>query len=155
MCCHLPRQPLQNPRIMKKFLLIGAVGSGKTTFVQAMMKAKLKYKKTQAMEYYDTIIDTPGEYLESRRYNNALIVASCDCHMVLLFQDASSKNCLFSPNFASVFTKPVVGIVTKIDEEIKDIEYAKNCLALAGAEKIFEISATKGLGLEELEDFLE
>ena len=139
---------------MKKLMLIGAVGSGKTTFVQAMMKACLKYKKTQAMEYYDTIIDTPGEYLESRRYNNALIVASCDCHMVLLFQDASSKNCLFSPNFASVFTKPVVGIVTKIDEETKDIEYARDCLTLAGAEKIFEISAIKGLGIEELEDYL-
>lgn len=119
-----------------------------------MMRVSLKYKKTQAMEYYDTVIDTPGEYLESRRYNNALIVASCDCHMVLLFQDASSKNCLFSPNFASVFTKLVVGIVTKIDEDIKDIDYAKDCLALAGAEKIFEISATRGLGLEELENFL-
>ncbi|PKM51497.1 MAG: ethanolamine utilization protein EutP [Firmicutes bacterium HGW-Firmicutes-7] len=140
---------------MKKIILIGAVGCGKTTFVQAMVKASLKYKKTQAMEYYDNIIDTPGEYLESRRFNNALIVASCDCHVVLLLQDASGKSCLFPPNFASVFVKPVIGIVTKVDEEIKDIEYARNCLTLAGVKKIFEISATKGLGLEELENYLE
>lgn len=139
---------------MKKIILIGAVGSGKTTFMQALKNLSMKYKKTQSMEYHGNVIDTPGEYLENRRFYNALIVASYDCDMILLIQDGGSKRCVFPPKFASMFGKPVFGVITKIDKEIKDIDYAKKCLNLAGADIVFEISALMGLGLEELAKYI-
>ena len=136
---------------MKKIILIGAVGCGKTTFVQALQRMDMKYKKTQALEYYENIIDTPGEYLENKRFYNALIVSSFDCDMIALIQDASSKRCVFPPNFTAIFPKPAIGIITKIDKEIKDLDFASNCLKLAGVKKLFEISAIEGIGLDHVE----
>lgn len=139
---------------MKKIIVIGAIGSGKTTFIQAMKNLDLEYKKTQALEYYEDITDTPGEYLENRRFYNALIVASHDCDIIALLQDSSDKRCVFPPNFSSIFTKPIVGIITKIDLKEKDIEFARNCLQLAGAEQIFEISSVEGIGLEKFKKYI-
>ncbi|NLM04673.1 MAG: EutP/PduV family microcompartment system protein, partial [Clostridiales bacterium] len=113
-----------------------------------------EYKKTQALEYYEDITDTPGEYLENRRFYNALIVASHDCDIIALLQDSSDKRCVFPPNFSSIFTKPIVGIITKIDLKEKDIEFARNCLQLAGAEQIFEISSVEGIGLEKFKKYI-
>lgn len=139
---------------MKKIILIGPIGCGKTTFVQSLKNIYRRYKKTQTMEYYGDIIDTPGEYLENRRFYNALIVASFDCDVIALLQDSSSKRCIFPPNFANIFTKPVIGIITKIDKESKCLDFSEKCLKLAGASKIFQISAIEGIGLEDVEEYI-
>ena len=49
---------------MKKLILMGRVAAGKTTLTQALKGEQLHYCKTQYINYYDTIIDTPGEYTE-------------------------------------------------------------------------------------------
>lgn len=139
---------------MKKVILIGEIGSGKTTFIQSLKETDIKYKKTQAMEYYGNIIDTPGEYLENRRYYNALIVSSHDCDIIALVQDSSSKKCSFPPNFSSIFTKPVIGIITKIDKESKNIDFAKDCLKLAGVEEILMVSSIEKIGIDDFKDYL-
>ncbi len=51
---------------MKKTILIGVSGCGKTTLVQRLNDEELKYKKTQMVEHHLNFIDTPGEYLERR-----------------------------------------------------------------------------------------
>lgn len=136
---------------MKKIIFIGSIGSGKTTLIQALKKLDMKYKKTQTMEYYDNIVDTPGEYLENRRYYNALMLASYDCDIIALIQDSSNKRCVFPPNFSAVFTKPVIGIITKIDKEEMFIDYSSKCLKLAGAKEIFKTSSKESKGLEEIQ----
>lgn len=139
---------------MKKIIFIGSIGSGKTTLIQALKKLNMKYKKTQAMEYYDNIIDTPGEYLENRRYYNALTVASYDCDVVALIQDSSNKRCVFPPNFSSIFTKPVIGIITKTDKEEIFIDESINCLKLAGAGEIFKTSSKENIGICDIQKYL-
>ena len=57
---------------MKKIILIGNVACGKTTICQYLNHMEIKYKKTQALEVYNTTIDTPGEYLENRGYLRSL-----------------------------------------------------------------------------------
>ena len=47
---------------MKKLMLFGRVGAGKTTLTQALRGEEIKYFKTQYVNYLDTVIDTPGEY---------------------------------------------------------------------------------------------
>jgi ethanolamine utilization protein EutP len=139
---------------VKKIILIGEIGCGKTTFIQALKEIDMKYKKTQTMEYYENIIDTPGEYLENRRYYNALIISSYDCDVIALIQDSSSKKCSFPPSFSTIFTKPVIGIITKIDKETKDLDYATKCLELAGAEKIFQVSSVDKIGINDFKDYV-
>jgi ethanolamine utilization protein EutP len=51
---------------MARVMLIGRTGAGKTTLIQALEGMALDYSKTQAVEYLDKYIDTPGEYSENR-----------------------------------------------------------------------------------------
>lgn len=45
---------------MKKIILIGRSGAGKTTLTQALKGEEIKYHKTQYVNYFECIIDTPG-----------------------------------------------------------------------------------------------
>ena len=50
---------------LKKIIFIGNIGCGKTTLSQRILGEDQIYQKTQAVELRgDSIIDTPGEYLE-------------------------------------------------------------------------------------------
>ena len=74
---------------MKKIILIGNVACGKTTICQYLNHMEIKYKKTQALEVYNTTIDTPGEYLENRGYLRSLMVTATETDQVVFVQDAS------------------------------------------------------------------
>ena len=50
---------------MRKIMFVGRSESGKTTLTQAMKGKKIIYHKTQYVNHYDVIIDTPGEYAET------------------------------------------------------------------------------------------
>ena len=141
---------------MKKIILIGNVACGKTTICQYLNHMEIKYKKTQALEVYNTTIDTPGEYLENRGYLRSLMVAATETDQVVFVQDASRDQFFFSPGQSSAFTLPVAGVVTKIDIATpKQITDAVELLQLAGADPIFKVSPMTGEGMEELVAFLE
>lgn len=142
---------------MKKIMLIGRTACGKTTFCQALHRTSLCYKKTQAIEFINNTIDTPGEYVENRRLYGALIVTSADANIILLMQDCTGLECIFAPSFSSMFNgKPVIGVVSKIDNanDEEQILQAEEKLKLAGAEKIFRISSVEGIGIEKFEEYL-
>jgi ethanolamine utilization protein EutP len=90
---------------MKKTMLIGKTGSGKTTLIQAINSKELIYNKTQTMDYYPHFIDTPGEYIENRRYYNAIISSVGQCHKIGFVQDAVDADNIFPPNFAKTFSR--------------------------------------------------
>lgn len=141
---------------MKKIILIGQTGSGKTTICQWLHGEEMKYKKTQAVDFFDFAIDTPGEYLENRFYYNALINTSADADYIGFIQDCTESQSVFPPTFGSIFSKPIFGIVTKIDLEEKEgqIQQAKDYLLLAGAEKVYPVSTVTGEGMQALVESL-
>lgn len=141
---------------MKKIILIGNVACGKTTICQRLNDMELKYKKTQAIEIYNTTIDTPGEYLENRGYFRSLMITATEVDQVIFVQDASRDQYYFSPGQASAFTIPVAGVVTKTDIATpKQIKDARELLEMTGADPIFEVSSVTGEGIEALKAFLE
>ena len=142
---------------MKKIMFVGPVGVGKTTLTQRLKGLELTYYKTQAVEFYDTIIDTPGEFLQHRRYYNALNVTGADADVIGLLVAASNQMQTFPQGFSSLFNQEVIGIVTKIDMADKEeqIEKARRQLKAAGAKEIFEISATENEGIDRLQAYLE
>lgn len=141
---------------MKKLMLIGKTSCGKTTLTQAINEKSFFYKKTQTVEIIDGIIDTPGEYIESRFYYNALLVTSVDSDVIAMVQDCTLENSIFPPSFASRFAKPVIGIITKIDlccNENK-LKMAEKFLISAGVERIFKVSSFDRRGIESLKNYL-
>ncbi len=138
---------------MGKVILIGGVGSGKTTLANRINGVQGETTKTQNIEYTEATIDTPGEYLEDKSFKYALIVTSYDADTVVFVQDATNERFSYSPGQSAMFVQAVYGVVTKTD--IADeamVSRAADMLKLAGVEKVFCVSALTGAGMA---DFLQ
>lgn len=141
---------------MKKVILIGNIGCGKTTLSQALTNQELAYKKTQAIEVVgNSILDTPGEYLEFTHYRGAVMIASAEAEIIIFMQSAVDDKHRFPPSYAGAFSKEVIGVVTKADLATKtEIKMAKEILKVAGARKIFVVSSYEKKGIMELRKYL-
>lgn len=140
---------------MKKIIFVGKTGSGKTTLCQKLDQMEIEYKKTQSVELYDNSIDTPGEFMENRRFYNAIITTAVDAKIIAIVYDATQEENYIAPGFASIFCKDVIGIVTKINKATKEqIIRACEMLEIAGTNKIFKIDTVDNMGLEPLFDYL-
>ena len=137
---------------VKRIILIGRSTAGKTTLCQYINHEDLSYHKTQTVQVInDTIIDTPGEYLERRGFRGALMVTSADADVIVFLQDATENGTMFPPSYHSTFSKPTVGVVTKKDiASPHQIELAVKYLEMAGAQTIFVISSVTGEGVDAL-----
>lgn len=139
---------------MKKILLVGRSEAGKTTLTQALKGRRVTYHKTQYINNYDVIIDTPGEYAENKTLARALILYSYESDIVGLLMSATEDYSLYSPNIVSLGTREVIGIVTKIDKAGARLDLAAMWLELAGCKKIFYVDSISGQGVAEILGYL-
>ena len=137
---------------MRKIIFIGRSEAGKTTLTQALKGETITYHKTQYVNNYDVIIDTPGEYAETKTLGGALAVYSYEADVVGLLLSSIEPFSLYPPNITTLCNRE--GIVTKIEHPLGDPEQAAEWLRLAGCEKIFFVSAYTGEGLAELLEYL-
>ena len=117
---------------MRKIIFIGRSEAGKTTLTQAMKGKKIVYHKTQYINHYDVIIDTPGEYAETKELAGSLAVYSAEADVVGLLISATEPFSLYPPNVTAQSNREVVGIVTKCDHWAANPEQAADWLRLAG-----------------------
>ena len=75
---------------MRKIMFVGRSESGKTTIMQAMKGKPITYHKTQYVNNFDVIIDTPGEYAETKQLSGALAVYGCEADVIGLLMSAVS-----------------------------------------------------------------
>ena len=141
---------------MKRIILMGAIGCGKTTLCQALRGEAIVYDKTQAVEFHPEMIDTPGEFILHRQYYSALTVTAAEAEVIGLVQSALDQEQIFSPGFGHIFPKEVIGIMTKVDlvTDEKELARVREQLLAAGATKLFEVSSVEKTGLEELVQYL-
>ena len=139
---------------MRKIMFIGRSEAGKTTLTQAMKGNTITYHKTQYVNHYDVIIDTPGEYLQSKNLISALAVFTAEADVIGLLMDATEPYSLYSPNLTPVCNREVVGVVTKIDHWAAQPAQAAAWLELAGCKKIFYTSAYTGEGIADILSYL-
>ena len=103
-----------------------------------------------AVEYCGPFINTPGEFLENRRFYPALITTAAECDIVLMLQDATRGSSLFPPQFAIMFNRTVQGVVTNADADKANAERAERFLRNAGVREILRVGLKTGMGLEAL-----
>ena len=137
---------------MKKTLLVGRHGVGKTTLKQVLKGEDIHYIKTQYMDYGDWLLDSPGEYAEVHGLGAALAIYSYEADIVALLISADDDYSLFPPNITCMVNREVIGIVTKTDKASP--ERAANWLRLSGCQKIFPIDSHTGEGIPQLRAFL-
>ena len=137
---------------MKKTLLVGRHGVGKTTLKQVLRGEDIHYVKTQYMDYGDWLLDSPGEYAEVHGLGAALAIYSYEADVVALLISADDDYSLFPPNITCMVNRDVIGIVTKIDK--CSPERAERWLRLSGCKEIFPIDSHTGLGVDKLRAYL-
>ena len=124
---------------MKKIVLMGRSECGKTTLTQALKGDKIRYHKTQYVNHFDVIIDTPGEY---------------EADVVGLLLASTEPFSLYPPNITCMVNRDVIGIVTKADDREGNIDRARRWLMLAGCKKIFYVDSKTGEGVADLLEYL-
>ena len=130
---------------MKKIILIGRSGAGKTTLTQALKGEEIKYHKTQYVNYFECIIDTPGEYAQTHELGYALALYSYEADVVGL---------LLAANITCMVNREVVGIVTQINDPKANPERSARWLRLSGCKKIFFVDSKAGTGVSDILDYL-
>ncbi|GLI07482.1 ethanolamine utilization protein EutP [Paenibacillus tyrfis] len=140
---------------MRKVMIIGAVGAGKSTLVKALMGEQEAAVKTQSLVFHDWLIDTPGEYSENPLYYRSLMATSHQAAAILLIQDATRERNYFPPGFAGGFPIPAIGAVTKIDHPKANLDRAVSLLRSSLPKgEILLTSAAGGEGIAELKELL-
>ena len=139
---------------MKKLILMGRSEAGKTTLTQALKGETITYKKTQYVNYFDVIIDTPGEYAQTARLGRALALYSYEADVVGLLLAANEPYSLYPPNITCMVNRDVIGIVTKIDREDANKEQAERWLRLTGCKKIFFVNSRANEGVADILEYL-
>lgn len=139
---------------MKKIVLMGRSEAGKTTLTQALKGEKIEYHKTQYVNNFDVIIDTPGEYAQTKGLGYALALYTYEADVVGLLASSIEPYSLYPPCVTPMANREVIGIVTKVDVEGGDPERAKRWLELAGCKKIFFVNSKNYEGIPELLEYL-
>jgi len=133
---------------VKRILLVGGVGCGKTTLLQRLQGSEIEYAKTGEIYTSGDVVDTPGEYLELPWFKHALRLASFEVELVVLLASATVTESRFQPGFTTFFMPPSLGVVTKVDiASPAEVKVAGDHLRLAGATEILEVSAVTGAGI--------
>lgn len=139
---------------MKKIILVGRSECGKTTLMQALKGGTIHYHKTQYINHYDVVIDTPGEYAETIQLAKALALYACEADVIALLLSATEPYSLYAPCIAPLANRPVIGIVTQIDRADGDPAQARRWLELTGCDPIFSVSSYEGDGIWEILNYL-
>jgi len=136
-------------------MLIGSIGAGKSTLTNALLGREVEAVKTQALVYYDWIVDTPGEYTENPLFYKNIMATSLEVTHVLFLQDATRKKTIFPPGFSTGINKLPIGVVTKSDSENADIDSAIQQLKRVIPNGPIVISSSiTGKGIQEIKDLV-
>ena len=139
---------------MKKLFLMGRSEAGKTSLTQALKGEELHYVKTQYTNTKDDMIDSPGEYAESKRFSVGLACFSFEADVVAIVQAADEPFNLFSASLRSFILRPLIGIITKTDSPYANIPMVRRWMINAGCERIFLVNNVTREGVSELMEYL-
>ena len=139
---------------MKKIFLTGRSEAGKTSLTQALRGENLHYIKTQYTTAGEEMIDSPGEYAESKHFSTGLACFSFEADVVGMVQAADEPFNLFGPGARSFNQRPMIGIITKIDSPYANVPMVRQWMKEAGCERIFEVNNVTREGIAELVAYL-
>lgn len=139
---------------MKKIILMGRSEAGKTTLTQALKGEKIKYHKTQYTNAYDIIIDSPGEYAETKRCGVGLACFSFEADIIVLLMAADEPFPVFECDCNCWTNRPTIGVITRINSPKANVPMVMEWMRNSGAEVVFPIDSVTGEGLDDFLDYL-
>ncbi|MDR0440702.1 MAG: ethanolamine utilization protein EutP [Candidatus Accumulibacter sp.] len=144
------------PPAPSAFMLMGAIDAGKTTLFNLLYGRRETARKTQALEFEDSGIDTPGEFFSHPRLYHALINTSSDVDVLVYVHSCDNDECRLPPGLLNVYGgKRLVGVITKTDLPGCDPGHAEDMLRHAGISgPIFRVSNRRPHSIAPLKRYL-
>ncbi len=140
---------------MKKLFLMGRSEAGKTTLTQALKGEELHYHKTQYTNTSEFIIDSPGEYAETKKCGLGLACFSFEADVLALLMAADEPFSVFEADCQCYTNRPLIGIITRINSPFANVPMVRNWMMISGCERIFEVDSVTREGLDELIAYLD
>ena len=119
---------------MKKLFLMGRSEAGKTSLTQILSGEELHYHKTQYTNTGTDIIDSPGEYSETKRCGLGLACFSFEADVLALLMAADEPFSVFEANCQCFTNRPLIGIITKIDSPYANVPMVRNWMVNSGCD---------------------
>ncbi len=133
---------------------MGRSEAGKTSLIQALKGEELHYIKTQYTSAEDGLIDTPGEYSETKYFSAGLACFSFEADAVALVQAADEPYNLFGASLHTFIQRPLIGIITKTDSPYANVPMIRQWMEDAGCDRIFLVNNVSREGIDELMAYL-
>ena len=125
------------------FMVIGDVGSGKSTLIHHIFGVTQAVTKTQALAFHgDNVIDSPGEFVSRRYLYGALLDSMIGVDTIVYLHAADQRVAVMPGDLLRMYSnKNLIGVVSKTDVAGADVAQAERCLAQAGiAAPYFQVS---------------
>lgn len=133
---------------------MGRSEAGKTSLAQVLRGEELHYVKTQYTNADDDMIDSPGEYAESKVFSTGLACFSFEADVVAIVQAADEPFNLFGSSIQGSILRPLIGVITKTDSKYANVPMIRQWMINSGCERIFEVNNITREGAEELLAYL-
>lgn len=143
---------------MKKYVLVGAVGAGKTSLFNALMGDFELARKTQAVDYNALGgIDTPGEFFSHPHLYKAMISTTTDADIIIYVHSAEDSVCRLPRGILEIYkNKTLITVVTKIDLPTVNLDKIHEMLKENGLkEPFFDLNTQNPSDIDRLKTYLQ
>lgn len=119
---------------LRHIAFVGEVDAGKSALINMLIDQQAETGKTQAPIFYPgQVIDTPGEFIENRSWNGALLSTIAAVKTIVVLQPANAKRFSAPSGLLHVYpNKQIVGVISKVDETDSDTSRAASLLQQNG-----------------------
>ncbi|MCW8327759.1 50S ribosome-binding GTPase [Photobacterium sp. SDRW27] len=113
---------------------IGEVDAGKSALINKLIVQETNTGKTQSPIFYKgRVVDTPGEFVDNRSWNGALLSTISSVKTIVILQPATAKRVSAPSGLLRVYpNKNIVGVISKVDAEGADCAKAGTLLKQHG-----------------------
>ncbi len=140
-----------------RWMLVGSVEAGKSTLFKALLALDEAVRKTQAMDFYKGVIDTPGEFFSHPRLYRALINTAAEVETIVYVHAANDFEYRLPSGLLEVNKdKHLVAVITKIDLPDAQPDRVEAMIRSNGFEgDVFRICTTDAAQVAVLRDYLQ
>ncbi|MFC1850040.1 EutP/PduV family microcompartment system protein [candidate division CSSED10-310 bacterium] len=138
------------------FILIGGVGVGKSSLLNALLNRNDEIVKTPTLVFHpQNTIDTPGEYFDNPRLYTALISTMSAVDTVLYVHQSNAFEHKLPPGLFRIYNPTVIGVISKIDLPDARVDRVCSILQQFGiGQNMFPVSIFHQNTINRLRDFL-
>lgn len=143
---------------LDNIVFVGEVDAGKSALIDKLLSGVDTHTgKTQSPIFYPgKVIDTPGEFIDHRALNGALLTTICSVKTIVVLQPATATHYSPANGLLTVYgNKNIVGVISKVDAVGADVDKAVKLLRQNKVpEPYFQTSIYDSASIEQLFRYL-